>query len=587
MRFSEYLIPTLKESPKDAIAKSHQLLVRAGYVHQVGSGVYHFLPLGKRVLDKICSIIHEEMQKSGALDLSLGFVTPASLWQESGRYEKYGKELLRFKDRKENEFVLSPTCEESITDLAKSIIKSYKNLPKNLYHINLKFRDEVRPRFGLLRGREFIMKDAYSFHADAKDLEREFLNMQQTYCNIFSRLGLDFRIVEADSGAIGGSGSREFMVLADSGEDTLALCNSCHYAANLEAARRRKRTCEIPAPKAKLSKFPTPKIKSAQDVALFFKTDAFYILKAVVKKVDFGSHRPPELAYFFVRGDDDLEETKALNALNAENLGALELLDASVDEIRENGLFEGFIGPYALQNITGSNLIYFDVDLREEDSLICGANEPDFHFVGVDLSEFEGIKYVDLACVKEGDGCPECEGVIAYKKGIEVGHIFKLGDRYSEALKANFLDQNGKTQSMIMGCYGIGVSRLIPAILEQKADDSGCVWSEESAPFAIALLPANLKDEAQKRFSDQLHAELSARGFSVLYDDRNERLGFKMKDFELIGISYGVVIGNALEDGSVEVIKRDGMVRESVKADLSCIVNAIEKMGGKLVNTHC
>ena len=583
MRLLQYFIPTLKESPKDAVLKSHQLLVRAGYIHQVGSGIYHFLPLGRLVLDKISAIIKDEMQKAGAIELSLGFVTPASLWQQTGRFEKYGKELLSFKDRKENDFVLSPTCEESITDLAKQFIKSYKNLPKNFYHINLKFRDEVRPRFGLLRGREFVMKDAYSFHESYEDLEREFLNMQQAYYNIFSRLGLDFRVVEADSGAIGGSGSREFMVLADSGEDTIAICNSCSYAANLEAAKRKKRQNDAPPPKAKLAKFPTPNVKKIEEVAEFFKVDSFYILKAVVKKVIFSAEmqRAPELAYFFIRGDDELEDVKALNALNAQNLGALELVDASVEEIRSVGLYEGFIGPYALKNITGSELIYFDLDLEEESGLICGGNELDSHFVGVDLSEFEGLRYADLACVKEGDLCPLCGGSIRYKKGIEVGHIFKLGTRYSEALNAQFLDQNGKARPFIMGCYGIGVSRLIPAVLEQKADELGCVWGEAIAPFDVVLLVSNLKDEKQRNFSDHLYDELMAEGLNVLYDDRNERFGFKMKDFELVGISYGVVIGNALENGEVEVIKRDGMKKVISKSQTKAILEAIRTLGGE------
>lgn len=583
MRLSQYFIPTLKESPKDAVLKSHQLLVRAGYIHQVGSGIYHFLPLGRLVLDKISAIIKDEMQKAGAIELSLGFVTPASLWQQTGRFEKYGKELLSFKDRKENDFVLSPTCEEGITDLAKQFIKSYKNLPKNFYHINLKFRDEVRPRFGLLRGREFVMKDAYSFHESYEDLEREFLNMQQAYYNIFSRLGLDFRVVEADSGAIGGSGSREFMVLADSGEDTIAICNSCSYAANLEAAKRKKRQNDAPPPKAKLAKFPTPNVKKIEEVAEFFKVDSFYILKAVVKKVIFSAEmqRAPELAYFFIRGDDELEDVKALNALNAQNLGALELVDASVEEIRSVGLYEGFIGPYALKNITGSELIYFDLDLEEESGLICGGNELDSHFVGVDLSEFEGLRYVDLACVKEGDLCPLCGGSIRYKKGIEVGHIFKLGTRYSEALNAQFLDQNGKARPFIMGCYGIGVSRLIPAVLEQKADELGCVWGEAIAPFDVVLLVSNLKDEEQRKFGNKLYDELMAEGLNVLYDDRNERFGFKMKDFELVGISYGVVIGNALENGEVEVIKRDGMKKVISKSQTKAILEAIRTLGGE------
>ncbi len=576
MRLSEFFIPTLKENPKDAVLKSHQLLVRAGYIHQVGSGIYHFLPLGKIVLEKVAGIVREEMDRAGGIEMALGFVTPADLWRKSGRYEKYGAELLRFKDRKENTFVLSPTCEESITDLARQTLKSYKNLPKNFYHINLKFRDEIRPRFGLMRGREFLMKDAYSFHASFEDLDREFFNMQETYSRIFTRLGLDFRIVEADSGSIGGSGSREFMVLAQSGEDVIALCESCDYAANLEAAKRKKRTCLAPAPKAKLAKFPTPKTKTIALVAEFFKTHPFYCIKAIVRKAVY-SDASAKLAFFFLRGDDELEEIKAFNALKKADEKILEIADASIEEIRSSGLFEGFIGPYALRNITGSDLIFFDEDLYEDSDLICGANEEDCHFVGVDLSEFEGLRYADLALVREGDLCPKCAGVLQYKKGIEVGHIFKLGTCYSQAMGAQFLDSQGRMQPFVMGCYGIGISRLIPAILEQKADDLGCVWTQASAPFAMMILPSNLKDEAQRDFSLHVYEALKSRGMEVLLDDRNERFGFKMKDFELIGIPYGIVIGNALSEGKIEVIQREGMERVQLEADVGAILSYFEK----------
>ena len=578
MRFSHFFIPTLKEAPRDAVLKSHQFLVRAGYIYQLGSGIYNFLPLGKRVLDKITQIIKEEMDHSGALELSMGFVVPADLWKKSGRYHKYGKELLRFSDRKNNEFVLSPTCEEVITEIAHQFIKSYKDLPKHFYHINLKFRDEVRPRFGLMRGREFIMKDSYSFHENEEDLNLEFEKMHRTYCNIFNRLGLDFRAVDADSGAIGGNGSKEFMVLADSGEDTIAVCESCQYAANLEAAKRQKRNETFDPPKAEFAKFYTPQVKTIADLASFFKIDPFYILKAVVKKVIFTpeAKRKPELAFFFLRGDDELEEVKALNAINLYH-NALELVDASVDEIREIGLFDGFIGPYSLQYITHSDLIFFDLDLEDERDLVCGSNETDYHFVGVDLSGFEGLKYVDLAVVREGDLCACCGGKIIYKKGIEVGHIFKLGTRYSEKLDAKFLDKNGKAQAFVMGCYGIGVSRLLPAILEQKADELGCVWGQSCSPFDVSIILSNIKDEEQKKFADELYLKLSKQGFSVLYDDRSDRFGFKMKDFELIGINLGIIIGKELENGLVEAIRRDTMSKTILTSNFDDIVSFIKE----------
>ncbi len=579
MRFSKFFVPTLKETPKDAVLKSHQYLIRGGFVHQVGSGIYHFLPLGKMVLDHLTKIIKEEMDQAGAIEVAMGFVTPAELWKQSGRYEKYGKELLRFKDRKNNEFVLAPTCEEALTDLAKNLMKSYRNLPLNLYQIHLKFRDELRPRFGLMRGREFIMKDAYSFHYDKEDLDREFENMHQTYSRIFQRLGVDFRVVDADSGAIGGSGSKEFVVLAPCGEDTIVMCQTCDYASNIEAAKRHPRIKDVFPPKAHFSRFKTPGITKIEDLGAFFKVDLFYTLKAVVKEIVFLPHlqRPNALAFFFLRGDDSLEETKALNAINHQDSVALELLDASVQKIRESGLIEGFIGPYALKNITKSDWIFFDEDLRDAQDLICGANEKDMHFVGVDLSEFEGLQYANLAVVQEGDQCPCCEGELIYKKGIEVGHIFKLGENYSKSLGATFLDKDGKQRPFIMGCYGIGVSRLLPAILEQKSDDLGCVWSLSSAPFCVAIILSDPKDAMQNAFGLELYEGLKKQHISVLFDDRNERFGFKMKDFELIGISFGIIVGKGLQKAQVEIIQRDGMKKQELRADFEVIYQWIKE----------
>ncbi|STP13158.1 prolyl-tRNA synthetase [Helicobacter mustelae] len=573
MRFSKYFIPTLKENPKDAVLKSHQYLVRGGFIEQIGSGIYNFLPLGKKVLEKISQIIREEMNEAGALEMAAGFVVPSELWKQSGRYEKYGKELLRFKDRRENEFVLGPTCEEALTNLAKNLIKSYKSLPLNFYQIHLKFRDEVRPRFGLMRGREFIMKDAYSFHANFEDLDREFENMHQAYCRIFTRLGLDFRVVDADSGAIGGSGSKEFMVLADCGEDIIVVCENCDYAANIEAAKRKKKLSSIEAPRAEFAKFRTPDVKSIGELCEFFKIDAFYTLKAIVKKAILlkEDQIAEELVYFFIRGDDELEETKALNALNTQGANALELTDASSQDIKDAGLFEGFIGPYALRNITGAKWIIFDEELRDERDLICGANERDYHFVGVDLSTFEGLVYADLVNVQAGDVCTCCDGKLTHKKGIEVGHIFKLGTKYSQAMQAVFLDQNGKSQAFVMGCYGIGVSRLLPAILEQKSDALGCVWSSTTAPFKVVIIPSNKKNPSEVEFSQRLYENLLQRGVDVLLDDRDERFGFKMKDFELIGFEFAIVVGKELEGGRVEIFEREGMQKQVVSADITQI----------------
>lgn len=561
MRFSRFFAPTLKEAPKDAVLKSHEYLIRGGFIQQVGSGIYNFLPLGKRVMDRIRHIIKEEMDNAGAQEVMLGFVTPADLWRESGRLEKYGKELLRFKDRKENEFVLGPTHEEMVVELAKGYVKSYKQLPLHLYQIHLKFRDERRPRFGLMRGREFVMKDGYSFHANEEDLGREFDLMEATYRRIFTRLGLDFRVVEADSGAIGGSGSKEFMVLADSGEDTIAVCDSCEYAANIEAATRKPKASQESAPVASLAKFKTPDVKSIEALAEFFKVDSYYTLKVVAKRALFDEGRS-ELAFFFLRGSDTLQETKACNAI-----GANELVDVGEEELRKAGLEPGFIGPYALKNITDSECIIFDSELREASGLIAGANERDYHFVGVDLGTFEGLTYKDIVQVEEGDSCPCCGGRLHYRKGIEVGHIFKLGTRYAEPLGATFLNHEGKSQPFVMGCYGIGVSRLLAAVIEQNHDEKGCIWTRETTPFEVVIIVSNAKDSEQMSYAVGLYEALQKAGIAVILDDREERYGSKMADFELIGIERAIIVGKGLAQGQVELIERRGLGKEEVKSD--------------------
>jgi len=557
LRRSRAFIPTSKEAPSDATLPSHIFLARAGFITQVAAGLYNYLPLAKRVIKKIENIINEEMTKVGAQEVELSFVTPATLWAESGRIEKFGKELLRFKDRKENLFVLGPTHEEMMVDLVRNRVTSYKNLPLNLYQIKTKFRDEARPRFGLMRGREFIMKDGYSFHATIEDLDREFDAMEAAYKKILTRLGLDYRVVEADSGAIGGSGSKELMVLADSGEDTIAVCSKCEYGANIEAAKRSSRK-EIPeAPEAEFNKFLTPDIKTIDELAEFFKVDPYYTVKCIAKRVVYEDES--EIVLFFVRGCDNLQEVKALNATDA-----LDIVDVTEEELREIGLTPGFIGP--LDQDKAKHVI--DSDLKDAKAMICGANEQDYHFIGVDMSVLSDVAYfADIAEVNEGDICPYCDGELSFTKGIEVGHIFKLGTTYSEALKAEFLDENGKAQPFIMGTYGMGVSRLVAAVIEQHHDEQGCIWTKTTAPYMVNIMISNIKDEAQVELGEKLYGQLQESGVDVMLDDRKERFGFKMKDAELIGFPYTVIIGKELANGSVQIYNRQTTEKTSVTAD--------------------
>ncbi|MCG3687676.1 proline--tRNA ligase [Aliarcobacter butzleri] len=567
MKFSKMFIPTTKETPNDATLPSHQYLVRGGFIAQTGAGIYDFMPLGKIVLEKIRAIVKEEMDEAGANEVQFGFVTPLTLWQESGRATTMGAEMLRFKDRKNGEFVLSPTNEEAVVNMVKNRITSYKDLPLHLYQINTKFRDEARPRFGLMRGREFLMKDGYSFHSSEEDLVREFNLMEATYKKIYTKLGLDFRVVAADSGAIGGSGSKEFHVIADSGEDTLVVCDSCDYGANIEAANRRANIFE--KKELKLGKVETPAKKTIEEVSSYLGIESSQTIKAVIKRAIY--ENKTEIVVFFVRGCDELEETKACNAVNA-----LELIDASEDEIKEAGLVVGYCGP----NLEREDIRFvIDNELKNEKKIVCGANIDNFHRVididvkGVHTGDESAIflfeeDFADLIAVQEGDICACCGGKLSYTKGIEAGHIFQLGTKYSSAMNANFLDENGKAKPFIMGCYGIGVSRLVAAVIEQNHDDKGCIWTKATAPFMVDIIVSNSKKEEEAKVGEELYSKLKQTGISTILDDRiNARFGFKMSDFELLGFPYAVVIGKKLEDGLVEIVDRKTLEKIDVKVD--------------------
>ncbi|MGJ0329699.1 proline--tRNA ligase [Aliarcobacter cryaerophilus] len=567
MKFSKLFIPTTKEMPSDASLPSHQFLVRGGFIAQTGAGIYDFMPLGKIVLEKIRAIVKKEMDEAGANEVQFGFVTPLSLWSESGRALTMGSELLRFKDRKNGEFVLSPTNEEAVVNMVKNRVTSYKDLPLHLYQINTKFRDEARPRFGLMRGREFLMKDGYSFHSCEEDLVREFNLMEETYKKIYTKLGLDFRVVEADSGAIGGSGSKEFHVLASSGEDTIVVCDGCNYAANIEAAKREAKKYEFKD--GELKKVETPNCTTIEDVANFLSVSKEQTIKAVIKKAIFKDES--KIVVFFVRGSDELEDTKAQNSVDA-----LELIDATLDEIKDAGVVAGYCG---LVNLPKDILVVVDSELENSQGMVCGGNEENFHFINVDLKVIENIKYFDLIAVKEEDTCACCGGKLSYTKGIEAGHIFQLGDKYSKAMNATFLDENGKAKPFIMGCYGVGVSRLVAAVIEQNHDEKGCIWTKSTTPFMVDIIVSNSKNEDEKNMGEKIYEELKASNVEVILDDRiNARFGFKIGDFELLGFPYAIIIGKKLLDGIVEIVDRKTLLKTEVKIEevVSEILNLIK-----------
>ncbi|NNU82616.1 proline--tRNA ligase [Geobacillus sp. BMUD] len=564
MRQSQAFIPTLREVPADAEVKSHQLLLRAGFIRQSASGVYTFLPLGQRVLQKVESIIREEMNRIGALELFMPALQPAELWQQSGRWYSYGPELMRLKDRHERDFALGPTHEEMITAIVRDEVKTYKRLPLVLYQIQTKFRDEKRPRFGLLRGREFIMKDAYSFHTSKESLDETYNNMYEAYANIFRRCGLNFRAVIADSGAIGGKDTHEFMVLSDIGEDTIAYSDASDYAANIEMAPVVATYEKSDEPPAQLKKVATPGQKTIDEVTSYLQVSPERCIKSLLFRVD------GRYVLVLVRGDHEANDVKVKNVLDAT------VVEWATPEETERVMNApiGSLGPIGVsEDVT----VIADHAVAAIVNGVCGANEEGYHYIGVNPGrDFAVSQYADLRFVKEGDPSPDGKGTIRFARGIEVGHVFKLGTKYSEAMNAVYLDENGQTQTMIMGCYGIGVSRLVAAIAEQFADEHGLVWPASVAPFHIHLLTANAKSDEQRALAEEWYEKLEQAGFEVLYDDRPERAGVKFADSDLIGLPLRVTVGKRAGEGVVEVkVRKTG---ESFDVPVSELVDTVRRL---------
>lgn len=537
MRYSKSFIKTTKDVDNDVILVSHNLLIRGSFISKSGSGLYALLPLGIRVRNKITNIVKKHMDKSGSNQVELPFVTSASLWEESGRVEKYGKELLKFNDRKSFTYVLSPTNEEAMVDIVRGRVKSYKDLPFSLYQIATKFRDEIRPRYGLLRSREFLMKDAYSFHSSAKSLSEEFNLMHQTYSNILEELGLDYRAVDAHSGAIGGNSSKEFMVFANSGEDTIVVCNSCSYASNIEVAQS---VINLPANNLNYKVdelIETKDLKTITDICKFLSIRPSETIKAIAKNITY-SDKSSEIVIFFLSGEDNLVEEKVEKELNSA------LIDDNLDDC---GLELGYIG--VSSELCSNYKTIFDNRLKNGGKFITGANKRDYHTC-IDLSKFTDLHFSDLREVKEGEPC-KCGGTLKFKKAMEVGHIFKLDTTYSRALNATYLDEFGKQQYFIMGCYGFGISRIIAAYLEQKGSiENGCSWNRALSPYNVYIVNSNIKNEVITKYSEELHTALTQKGIDTLLDDRKDRFGVKIKDAELIGCYITIIVGNAFCDSN-------------------------------------
>jgi len=548
MRTSQFLLSTLKETPSDAVVISHQLMLRAGMIRKLASGLYTWLPMGLRVLRKVETVVREEMNAAGALEVLMPAIQPAELWQESGRWVQYGPELLRVKDRHDREFCVGPTHEEVITDLARNELNSYKQLPINMYQIQTKFRDEIRPRFGLMRGREFIMKDAYSFHADQVSLQETYDRMHQAYCNVFSRLGLNFRPVQADTGSIGGTGSHEFHVLADSGEDDIAFSNVSDYAANIEKAEAIPREKERLAATETMRLVDTPDTKTIDALVQGFGL----AIEKTIKTLVVHAAEEGKLIALIVRGDHELNEIKAANL----ELVASPLQMANEAEIRAAiGAGPGSLGPV---NLPIPCIIDRSVALMSD--FAAGANIEDKHYFGVNWERDLPLPEIaDLRNVVAGDPSPDGQGTLEIKRGIEVGHIFQLGTKYSEAMNCQVLGENGKPVTLTMGCYGIGVSRVVAAAIEQNFDERGIRWNDALAPFQIALVPLRYETEQVREATDKLYAELTAAGYEVLLDDRDKKTspGIKFADMELIGIPHRVVVSDrGLAEGNLEYKSR-------------------------------
>lgn len=547
MKASQTFLATLKEAPADAEVVSHQLMVRAGLIRKLSAGIYNYLPLGLKVIRKVENIIREEMNRAGAIELLMPIVQPAELWQETGRWEKMGPELLRIKDRHERDFLIQPTSEEVITDLARTEIKSYKQLPVNFYQIQTKFRDERRPRFGIMRGREFSMKDAYSFDRDVDGLKRSYALMFDAYVRIFKRMGLRFRAVAADNGAIGGSGSQEFHVIAETGEDAIVYCPNSDYAANLEAAESITLITNRVAPKEPMKKVSTPEQKRCEDVAEFLKIPLTQTVKSLVLAVDQDSG-PAKLFMLLLRGDHELNEIK-VNKVS----GLAAFRFASDEEIKTACHSPaGYLGPVNLSPVIQ---VVADRTVANMSDFVCGANEAGYHLTGVnwgrDLAE---PIIADIRNAVAGDPSPDGKGAVEICRGIEVGHVFQLGTRYSEAMKCTYLDENGKSQAMVMGCYGIGVTRLLGAAIEQGHDEKGILWPITMAPFELVICPVGYdKSALVQQTADELYQQLQTAGIDVVLDDRGERPGAMFADWELIGVPFRIVIGErSLKEGNIE-----------------------------------
>ncbi len=565
MRSSNYLLATLREDPNDAEVTSHKLMLRAGLIRKLASGLYNWLPTGLRVLRKVENIVREEMEAIGAIECLMPVVQPAELWLESGRWQQYGPELLRFKDRHQRDFCLGPTHEEIITDILRNEINSYKQLPKTLFQIQTKFRDEIRPRFGVMRGREFLMKDAYSFHVNDESLQLTYENMYQAYSKIFTRIGLDFRAVIADTGSIGGSGSHEFHVLAESGEDAIAFSDQSDYAANVEKATSLVTEKNSDLELKSKTEVATPTIHSISEVCKFFNVDASKTIKTLIVKGLEGA-----LVALVIRGDDELNEIKASN--HEAILSPLEF--ATDEEIQQQiGCRPGSIGPVSL-----SIPIIVDKVAANSTNYICGANKDGYHFSNVNWeNDVDNIQISDLRNVKQGDLSPDGKGTLEIKRGIEVGHIFQLGDKYSKALNASVLNENGKSTVMTMGCYGIGVSRTVAAAIEQNNDQNGIIWPAAIAPFHVAIVPINYhRSERVRQACEDLYLALIKNGVDVILDDRKERPGVMFNDMELIGIPHRFALGErALDKQQIEYKGRSD--ENSIDMPLSDAVSFIKE----------
>ncbi len=562
MRASRFFISTLKESPSDAEIVSHKLMMRAGMIRRLGAGIYNYMPMGLRVIRKVENIVREEMDRAGAIELLMPLVQPAELWQETGRWDKMGPELLRLQDRHGREFAFQPTSEEVVTDIARSEIKSYRQLPVNFYHIQTKFRDERRPRFGLMRGREFTMKDAYSFDRDVEGLKKSYDIMVDAYTRIFNRFGLKFRAVAADNGAIGGSGSQEFHVIADTGEDALVYCPTSDYAANMEAAEALAPTEPRKAASQPLTKAPTPGKQRCEDVAALLGLPLTQTVKSIVLSVEKEEGRR-EIWLLLLRGDHELNEVKAGKL---PGMGPYRF--ASDSEIVDTfGCKPGYLGPVG---IPASVKVVADRTVAAMSDFVCGANEEDFHYTGTNWGrDLPEAQVADIRNVVAGDASPDGKGVLEVQRGIEVGHVFQLGTRYSEDMKATYLDEKGQPQLMQMGCYGIGVTRILGAAIEQNYDAKGIIWPAAIAPFEVVLCPMGLdRSEAVKEATEALYASLQAAGIDVILDDRGERPGAMFADWELIGVPHRVVIGDrGLKDGNLEYQGRRDEAATTVPKD--------------------